>query len=81
MKINMNTTEGENEDNNSKIWEQPDGTDQSQSDADAVCANCGIAGLDNVKLEECDTCKLFLCGSEWCRVVHRRSELNTCLRL
>ena len=43
-------------------------TEADQSDG--VCSNCGIAGFDNMKLEECDVCKLVLCGSEWCQQEH-----------
>ena len=42
------------------------------------CANCGIAGVDEIKLEECDGCDLVLCGSEWCRVVHRQKHEEEC---
>ena len=45
-----------------------------EAEADVCCANCGMAGVDDIKLEECDGCDLVLCGSEWCRVVHREQH-------
>ena len=42
-----------------------------------ICANCGVAEVDDIKLEECDGCDLVLCGSEWCRVVHREQHDHT----
>ena len=43
-------------------------------DVCCCCANCGVAEVDNIKLEDCDGCDLVLCGSEWCRVVHRQQH-------
>ena len=41
----------------------------SASSSDAVCAWCGMAEVDNTKLEDCDGCDLVSCGREWCRAV------------
>ena len=46
----------------------------AKAKADICCANCGIAQVDEVKMEECNHCNHVLCGSELCRVVHRQKH-------
>ena len=44
-----------------------------EGDAEAVknvCGWCGIAGVDNIKLEDCDGCDLVKCCSDNCREEH-----------
>ena len=41
-----------------------------------VCANCGIAGVDNIKLEDCDGCDLVKYCSDGCRELHREQHEN-----
>ena len=44
-----------------------------------VCANCGIAGVDNIKLEDCDGgCDLVKYCSEKCREDHREQHSEEC---
>jgi tetratricopeptide (TPR) repeat protein len=43
-----------------------------------VCANCGITQVDDIKLKICCDCDLVLCGSEWCRIVHREQHKEDC---
>jgi tetratricopeptide (TPR) repeat protein len=51
----------------------------SAEEADeSVCANCGIAGVDNIKLEECDKCDLVKYCSAKCRVIHREQHQEGC---
>jgi tetratricopeptide (TPR) repeat protein len=43
-----------------------------------VCANCGIAGVDDIKLEECDGCDLVKYCSDNCREEHRERHEEEC---
>ncbi len=43
-----------------------------------VCANCGIAGVDNIRLEECDKCDLVKYCSDKCRGEHREQHNEEC---
>jgi tetratricopeptide (TPR) repeat protein len=43
-----------------------------------VCANCGIAGVDNIRLEECDGCDLVKYCSTNCREEHREQHDQDC---
>ena len=45
---------------------------------DEVCANCGIAEVDDVKLEECDGCDLVKYCSNNCREQHREQHEEEC---
>ncbi len=45
-----------------------------------VCAKCGIAGVDDIQLEECDGCDLVLCGSDKCREEYREQHEEECQR-
>ncbi len=47
-------------------------------EADVCCANCGIAGVDNVKLEECNDCDLVKYCGEKCREEHREEHAGEC---
>ena len=43
------------------------------------CANCGIAGVDDVKLEECTACDLVkYCSNKKCREEHREQHEEEC---
>ena len=43
-----------------------------------VCANCGIAEVDNITLEECDACKLVRYCSDKCREEHQDQHEEEC---
>ena len=45
-----------------------------------VCANCGIAEVDNITLEECDGCDLVRYCSDKCREEHREEHEEECNR-
>ena len=45
-----------------------------------VCANCGIAGVDEIKLEECHDCDLVKYCSDKCREEHREHHHEDCKR-
>jgi hypothetical protein len=47
----------------------------AKAEADNICcANCGVAEVDEVKMEDCDACKLVLCGSNKCHKEHREQH-------
>jgi hypothetical protein len=50
------------------------------AEAEACCANCGIAGVDNVKLEECDDCGLVRYCGDKCRDDHREEHEEECMK-
>jgi tetratricopeptide (TPR) repeat protein len=51
----------------------------SSEEADEnVCVNCGIAGVDNIKMEECDKCDLVKYCSDKCREDHREEHYEEC---
>ena len=50
----------------------------SGAEADAVCANCGIAGIDDIKLEDCDGCDLVKYCSDKCQENHRKQHEQEC---
>ena len=51
----------------------------SGAEADAVCANCGIAEVDDIKLEEdCDGCDLVKYCSNDCQENHRGQHEDDC---
>jgi tetratricopeptide (TPR) repeat protein len=45
---------------------------------DNVCANCGIAAVDDIKLEECTDCDLVRYCSKQCRGDHRQHHEEEC---
>jgi len=47
-------------------------------DDDKVCANCGIAEVDDIELEECDGCDLVKYCSDKCREEHRKHHEKDC---
>jgi hypothetical protein len=51
--------------------------EEAAADKD-VCANCGIAGVDNIRLEECDKCDLVKYCSTNCRDDHREEHHEDC---
>jgi tetratricopeptide (TPR) repeat protein len=50
---------------------------EEEADKD-VCANCGIAGVDEIKLKECQGCDLVKYCSEKCREEHRQQHHEDC---
>ena len=52
----------------------------STTDADDVCALCGIAGGDNIKLKRCTACKLVQYCSVTCQKEHRPEHKRACKR-
>ncbi len=51
-----------------------DGTDTTSS----CCASCGIAEVDEIKLNECDDCDLVRYCSDACRTEHRLQHEEEC---
>src|SRR6056300_1615821 len=47
-------------------------------EADVCCANCGMAGVDDIKLENCDGCDLVKYCSDKCKEVHREQHHEEC---
>ena len=54
-----------------------DSADAGECEDDAVCASCGIAALDNVKLKKCP-CKLVQYCSVDCQKNHRPHHKKAC---
>jgi hypothetical protein len=52
----------------------------SAAEADVCCANCGIAEVDDIKLEECGGCDLVKYCSDKCREEHREQHDEECNR-
>src|SRR5210317_148401 len=50
----------------------------TDSEADEVCANCGKAAVDNVKLKICTACKLVKYCSVDCQKNHRPRHKKAC---
>ncbi len=48
------------------------------TEADEVCAKCGAAEVDNVKLKECTDCDLVKYCSDKCREEHREQHNEEC---
>ena len=46
--------------------------------SDVVCANCGIAEVDDIKLEDCDDCDLVKYCGDLCRGWHRWQHEDEC---
>ena len=53
------------------------GVAEVSEQADEVCASCGIAEVDNVKLKKC-TCELVKYCSDGCRDKHREQHNEEC---
>jgi hypothetical protein len=52
---------------------------ESEGTKDEVCASCGIAAVDNVKLKGCnDGCDLVKYCSDNCQVNHREQHVDEC---
>jgi TPR repeat protein len=49
-----------------------------QVEVDAVCANCGKAGVDDIKLKNCTACKLVKYCSVECQKNHRPQHKKAC---
>jgi hypothetical protein len=52
--------------------------DEEARAAEDLCASCGIAEVDNVKLEECDGCDLVKYCGDGCREWHRKQHEEEC---
>ena len=51
----------------------------TESSSDEVCASCGIAAVDDVKLKKCDGgCDLVKYCSDGCQELHRPEHKNLC---
>src|SRR6056300_1524944 len=46
--------------------------------SDVVCANCGIAEVDEIKLEDCDGCDLVKYCGDKCKGGHRKQHDEEC---
>ena len=50
-------------------------TAETTTEADqSVCANCGVAEIDDIKLEECDGCDLVKYCSNKCKEEHQEQH-------
>ena len=47
-------------------------------DMAAVCASCGIAEVDEIKLKDCDGCDLFRYCSDECQIDHELEHKEAC---
>ena len=47
-------------------------------DKNNVCANCGVAEVDDIKLMDCDGCDLVKCCSDKCKQDHREKHEEGC---
>ena len=52
--------------------------DHAASDFTSVCASCGIAEIDDVKLKECDNCDLVRYCSDECKKNHESEHEEVC---
>ncbi len=50
----------------------------AEAEADVCCANCGIAGVDDVQLEDCNGCDFVKYCSDECREEHREQHDEEC---
>jgi hypothetical protein len=51
---------------------------EADADADACCANCGVAEVDDIKLKDCDGCDLVKHCSDKCKGEHREQHEEEC---
>ena len=51
-----------------------------KEETDLCCANCGVAEVDDIKLEDCDGCDLVKYCSDGCREGHREQHGEECKR-
>ena len=51
---------------------------EAEVEADVCCANCGIAGVDDIKLKDCDGCDLVKYCTDKCREEHREQHEEEC---
>ena len=59
------------------IMMSDDNLDESTAD-NMCCANCGIAGVDEIKLEKCTDCRSVSYCSDKCREEHREQHEEEC---
>jgi hypothetical protein len=52
----------------------------AEEEADICCANCGVAEVDDIKLEDCDGCDLVKYCSDGCQEGHREKHSEECKR-
>jgi tetratricopeptide (TPR) repeat protein len=50
----------------------------AEADADTCCANCGIAEVDEIKLEDCDGCDLVKYCGDNCKDEHQEQHKEVC---
>lgn len=62
----------------SKLEELEVSHEEAVDTTTTCCANCGIAEVDDVVLEECDACKLARYCSDKCREEHREKHDEEC---
>ena len=55
-------------------------TVESESDTMMLCASCGIAGGDDIKLKDCDDCYLVRYCSVKCQKDHWKQHKKECKR-
>ena len=55
-----------------------EGTKAELAEAGMSCANCDIAGVDDIELEECDGCQSVRYCGEICRENHREQHEEEC---
>jgi len=53
---------------------------EAEKEEIVCCANCGIAQVDDIKLEECDGCDLVKYCSDRCQENHREQHEEECKR-
>jgi tetratricopeptide (TPR) repeat protein len=51
---------------------------EAEKEAEVCCANCGVAEVDEIKLEDCDGCDLVEYCSDKCREEHREQHEEDC---
>ena len=51
---------------------------ERDEDEKLCCASCGIAGIDDVKLKDCDGCDLVRYCSDECQELHRPEHAGKC---
>ena len=51
---------------------------EAEPAADMCCASCGIAGVDDIKLKECDACDLVHYCSDNCKQEHGPRHEQLC---
>ena len=53
-------------------------TEETEEASDTCCANCGVAEVDEIKLEDCDGCKSVRCCGDKHKEEHRERHEEEC---